>query len=156
MFRLFKKKKLAKHYLNVCIKPDNRNRNFFYERKSDPVKKAVYLNSDHFSIGLPGFNNELEINQFDATQSGLPPISRRHCFIQYDQNRKCHCLVDNNSRTGTFVNGKKISGEKILRHNDVIGLIPYEVKGIGNKQSYLRQDFIVEIKFVNLGPSITS
>lgn len=150
MFHLFKKKKVANYCLYLCIKPDNRNRDFFYESKAAPIKKIVHPSSGRFSIGLPGFNNELEINQFDMVRRGVPPISRRHCFIQYDRKRKFYCLVDNNSRTGTFVNGKKVREEKRLEHNDVIGLIPYEMSGKGNKRFYPARDFIIEIKFVSL------
>ena len=59
----------------------------------------------------------------------IPPISRQHCQIVLRDGKRV--IEDLGSRTGTYVNGNRVSsfrntGEQILEDGDVIGLIPTE------------------------------
>lgn len=47
-----------------------------------------------------------------------PSVSRYHCMIVVDGER-C-VLIDTNSQNGTYVNGRRIYGEYVLRPNDQI------------------------------------
>lgn len=46
-------------------------------------------------------------------------VSRVHCQIIQDDNG-CFCLIDANSRNGTFVNGERRHGEVFLKPTDII------------------------------------
>jgi len=46
-------------------------------------------------------------------------VSRWHCQITQDNNGK-FCLLDRNSKNGTFVNGRRVTGEVYLNQMDVV------------------------------------
>ena len=54
---------------------------------------------------------------------GDPEVSRIHCTIQQRED-KCYILLDENSKNGTFINGRKVfdNDETVLQDGDVIRL----------------------------------
>jgi pSer/pThr/pTyr-binding forkhead associated (FHA) protein len=53
-------------------------------------------------------------------------VSRRHC--QFFEQKGYLIVKDLGSSNGTLVNGKKISGQRVLEHNDVVNIGPIEFR----------------------------
>ena len=65
---------------------------------------------------------------------GSSQVSRKHCQLYERQGQLI--VIDLGSSNGTFVNGKKISGQKVLSPGDVLGLgkVKFRVEKLGRPQ----------------------
>lgn len=65
----------------------------------------------------------------------MPGVSRRHCTVQQQNGQ---CIVQDQSRYGTFLNGHRIDGSAALQVGDVlrIGTPGYELRLITTEQSH--------------------
>jgi len=64
----------------------------------------------------------------------LPMLSKEHCGINLEEGVRY--LYDLGSRTGTFLNGKRVTAGEKLNDGDVIGLIPSD------------EGFLLELEYV--------
>lgn len=53
-------------------------------------------------------------------------ISGEHAEIYYDESKQEYSIVDRRSLNGTFVNGVRVTGERVLQDNDSITFGPYQ------------------------------
>lgn len=111
--------------------------------------KKYELEGEYFGVGISR-NNHISIPvsvcgskrtfcDFIKRRRGKPTLSRWHLTIILENGKRR--VVDEGSRTGTFVNGERISekgcsGYKDLKNGDIIGLVK---KGSG---------FLIEMEYV--------
>ncbi len=131
----------------------------YYLRVTDSatkLKQHYQLDSGLFGIGFSGYGNDLG---FDASICGrvrdrsiggkkgmLPQLSREHCSITPGRDGR-YLLCDMGSRTGTYLNGKRISkkrecGFEALNSGDKIGLIPDGLK------------YMIEMEFIAIDEAL--
>ncbi len=61
-------------------------------------------------------------------------VSRKHCQIRFDEKEDTHHVIDLKSANGVFVNGRQITGDTLLRDNDII-------EAGGSKLMYTVEEF---------------
>lgn len=80
--------------------------------RSGPNPGTVYaLDSDQISIGRDS-SNEIPVNDAE--------VSRRHARLTFQGGK--YVLEDMGSTNGTFVNGQRLSGPRVLKSGEVISL----------------------------------
>jgi len=77
----------------------------------DNLLREFEVNKDVVSLGREA-NNDLVVAD--------PSVSRNHAVVE--RRIDGYYLVDKGSSNGTFVNGKKVTGEQKLNHNDKVNL----------------------------------
>lgn len=80
-------------------------------RRGPQPNQIFELNKDNISIGRD-VTNEITIND--------PEVSRHHCRLK--RGPSGYTIEDLGSTNGTFVNGQRLTGERPLSPNDLIGL----------------------------------
>jgi pSer/pThr/pTyr-binding forkhead associated (FHA) protein len=80
--------------------------------RSGPNPGTVYaLDSDQLSIGRDS-SNEIAVNDAE--------VSRRHARLSFQGGK--YVLEDMGSTNGTFVNGQRLTGPRVLKSGEVISL----------------------------------
>jgi len=101
--------------------------------------KLVVVGGKHAGTQIPVAGPSFLIGR--AEQCQLRPnsdqIAREHCQIEIEQGRAV--IRDLNSKTGTFINDEKVSGERELRNGDRlrVGQLEFEVQltvSVGGKK----------------------
>lgn len=81
----------------------------------------------------------------------LPYIATKHAAITYQHGG--YYLSDCGSPSGTFLNGKRITGAVLLHEKDCIGLVDRKYFFLGNRLLYVQRNYQKEQKVLNSTPT---
>lgn len=84
---------------------------------------AYPIDNESLQLGSQAADDRRSI----ALDMSMPGISRRHCVLQQENGQ---CIVQDQSRYGTFLNGHRIDGSAVLQVGDVlrVGTPGYELR----------------------------
>lgn len=81
----------------------------------------------------------------------LPYIATKHAAITYQHGG--YYLSDCGGPSGTFLNGKRITGAVLLHEKDCIGLVDRKYFFLGNRLLYVQRNYQKEQKVLNSTPT---